>query len=153
MYFSAAGLALLKRSEGLRLFVYRDAAGLPTIGYGHKLTPGEHYPKGITEAEAFVLLDKDLSVVEKFVASLVHVTLTQGQFDALVDFVYNLGYRRLAGSTLLRDLNAGNYDLVPKQLLLWDHGDMHGKEVELKDLKARRQAEAKLWTTTQASLA
>jgi lysozyme len=68
--------------------------------------------------------------------------LSQGQFDALVDFVYNLGQHRLAKSTLLRDLNAGRYDQAAEQLLHWDHAGA----VENSGLKARRQAELDLWT-------
>jgi len=86
-----------------------------------------------------------LASAARWVGNLVKVPLTQDQFDALVDFVFNLGAGRLATSTLLRDLTAGNYDAVPDQLELWDHGDLNGREVELAALKARRAAEAALW--------
>ena len=52
-------------------------------------------------------------------------SLTQGQFDALVDFVFNLGSSRLASSTLLVDLNAGRYDAAGAELLRWDHTGYH----------------------------
>jgi lysozyme len=73
---------------------------------------------------------------------LVRVPLTQGQFDALVDFCFNLGEGRLAGSTLLRELNAGLYAAAGQQLLAWDHAG--GKVIP--GLKARREAELALWT-------
>ena len=79
------------------------------------------------------------------VAALVKVPLIQGEFDALVDFTFNLGAERLATSTLLKDLNAGLFKQAANQLLLWDHGDVGGKEEELAALKTRRQAEYALW--------
>jgi GH24 family phage-related lysozyme (muramidase) len=142
MNLSPVGLALLKSSEGFRASVYSDAAGLPTIGYGHKLQPAESFPKGITEAQAGAILAQDLLMAMDAVDRLVKVPLTQGQFDALVDFTFNLGEGRLAKSTLLADLNAGAYDSAAQQLLLWDHAGA----VELPALKARREAEYNLWT-------
>ncbi|HEV2133810.1 MAG TPA: lysozyme [Terracidiphilus sp.] len=141
MQLSNAGLNLIRQSEGFRAQVYNDAAGLPTIGYGHKLRPGESFPNGITETQAEQLLAADAGIAGQAVERLVTVPLTQGQFDALVDFCFNLGQGRLAGSTLLRDLNAGDYDAARQQLLLWDHS---GTQV-LPGLQARRQAEFNLW--------
>jgi lysozyme len=143
MRLSMNGLDLLKKSEGLRLRPYLDVAGFPTIGYGHKLnlSQGQATPPEITEAQAEAMLAGDVLYAERVVATLVKATLTQGQFDALVDFVFNLGPRRLADSTLLRDLNAGDYVSAASQLLRWDHAA--GKE--LPALKARREAEFKLW--------
>jgi lysozyme len=141
MEFSAAGLDLLKRSEGFRSRVYLDVAGLPTIGYGHRLVHPEAYPKGINEAQANQILLNDLREAEQAVARLVKVPLTQGQFDALMDFVFNLGSGRLASSALLKILNTGRYSDAVEQLLLWDHAGSQ----ECEALSARRQAEADLW--------
>jgi lysozyme len=142
MQLSAAGLALLKQSEGFRGSRYLDVAGIPTIGYGHRLLPGESYPNGITEAEATVMLSRDVAISEGAVARMARVTLTQGQFDALVDFVFNLGQGRLASSTLLKGLNAGQSDAAALQLLQWDHAGAK----ECAALKTRRAAEYQLWT-------
>jgi GH24 family phage-related lysozyme (muramidase) len=141
MKFSAVGMELLKRSEGFRHRVYQDAAGFPTIGYGHRLHHPMSYPNGITEAQAANLLASDVCEAEQAVERLVLVPLSQGQFDALVDFCFNLGAGRLAVSSLLKALNAGKYDDAAEQLLLWDHAA--GRE--LAALKARREAEAGLW--------
>ena len=138
---SPAGLDLIKRSEGFRENVYTDVAGFPTIGYGHRLQPGDSFPSGITEEVGQAILAIDVQAAEQAVNRLVHVTLTQGQFDALVDFTFNLGAGRLASSTLLRDLNLGQYDAAAQQLLVWDHAG----GVKNAGLKARRQAECKLW--------
>ena len=145
MEISQAGLDLIKRSEGFRAETYLDVAGYPTIGYGHKLKAGEQYDHGITEATATAMLEQDIQGAEAAVGRLVYVAMTQGQFDALVDFVFNLGQGALASSTLLRDLNASEYALAGLQLLLWDHAVVAGREQEVFALKERRQAELNLW--------
>jgi lysozyme len=141
MQLSTAGLDLLKRSEGFRSRVYLDLSGLPTIGYGHKLVNPESFIHGVDEVQATKLLAVDVLEAEHAIGRLVKVPLEQGQFDALVDFVYNLGSGRLASSTLLVDLNAKKYAAAGEQLLRWDHAD--GRENS--ELKARREAEFKLW--------
>ena len=147
MRFSAAGLAVLKQSEGFRGETYLDATGYPTIGYGHRLVHPESYPEGITEAQALVILEWDVREAEQAVERLVKVPLTQGQLDALVDFTFNLGSGQLAASTLLQELNAGRYDAAAEQLLRWDHA---GKEV-VAGLQARREAEFRLWQGQDAT--
>jgi lysozyme len=148
MEFSAAGMALLKRSEGFRGRVYLDTGGVPTIGWGHRLLHPNSFTDGITPAMAETVLSCDVDDAEEAVEHLVKVPLTQGQFDALVDFVFNLGPTRLCNSTLLKDLNAGHYDDAAGQLLCWDHGMEDGHEVELLALKGRREAEVALWKGT-----
>lgn len=147
MQLSAAGLDLLKQSEGFRGQTYLDVAGIPTIGYGHRLVHPECYPNGITEAQAEVILQWDLRDAEQSVASLVKVALTQGQYDALVDFTFNLGSGRLAASSLLQLLNAGKSDAAANELLRWDHSGSQ----EIPALKARREAEFQLWTGAAVS--
>lgn len=146
MELSIAGLELLKNSEGFRSQAYLDSNGLPTIGYGHKLLPQESFPHGITEAQATGILASDLRQAEQTVARLVKVPLAQGQFDALVDFCFNLGAGRLASSTLLKVLNGGRYEAAAEQLLRWDltGGKVNG------GLKARREAEIALWRNQSA---
>lgn len=147
MQLSPAGQELLRKSEGFRDRVYADIAGFRTIGFGHRLTPGEVYPNGITKQQGEDILSRDLAIVEAAVERLVKVSLTQGQFDALADFVFNLGAGRLASSTLLECLNAGKYDAAAGQLLAWDHV---GTE-EITALKTRREAEFRLWNPQNLS--
>jgi len=142
MQLSASGLDLIKKFEGFRPATYIDIAGHPTIGYGHRLEPNECYPAGICPTQADVILLWDVRTAEQAVARLVTAPLSQDQFDALVDFVFNLGSGRLAASTLLEDLNAGRFDAAALQLLRWDHSGDH----EVQALKARREAEYRLWT-------
>jgi len=145
MNLSATGMDLLKRSEGFRNRVYMDLAGLPTIGYGHRLLHPESFPDGIDEAQAARLLASDVRDAEQAVERLVKAQLNQGQFDALVDFVFNLGAGRFASSTLLKCLNAGRYDEARAELLRWNKAD--GREVPA--LRVRREAEAGLWLSSQ----
>ncbi|WP_420238551.1 lysozyme [Telmatobacter bradus] len=141
MQLSQAGLELIKHAEGFRGHTYLDGAGLPTIGYGHRLLAHEAFPLGINEAEAEHLLIHDLQVSLLAIERMVKVPLTQGQFDALVDFTFNLGAERLARSTLLRALNGGRYQAAGEQLLRWDLID--GKESN--GLRQRRITELTLW--------
>ncbi|MDE3201029.1 MAG: lysozyme [Acidobacteriota bacterium] len=143
MHLSAEGLKLLMNAEGFRRRTYRDQAGLETIGYGHRILPGEAFPNALTDDEAAELLDHDVTLAEESIRRLVAVPLTQGQFDALVDFVFNLGASRLAQSTLLKELNAGRYAEAAAQLPLWDHAG--GRE--LPGLKLRRAEEVALWNS------
>lgn len=148
MQFSSAGMDLLKQSEGFRSRRYLDASGLPTIGYGHRLLHPGSFPDGIGREQAEEILLSDVRDAEQSVLRLVKVSLTQGQFDALVDFVFNLGPERLAGSTLLKLLNARCYNAAAEQLLRWDHAG----SAENAALKERREAEISLWRGEMASL-
>ncbi len=149
MELSNAGLELVKRSEGFRSQTYLDVNGFPTIGYGHRILPSESFPGAITETQAADLLASDLRVAEQAVERAVKVPLTQGQFDALVDFCFNLGGERLASSTLLKVLNGGRYQDAVEQLLRWD---LAGGRVNT-GLKTRRQAECALWNASPAAQA
>jgi lysozyme len=148
MHISPAGLDLIKSSEGLRQCTYNDIAGFRTIGFGHRQNANETYPDGISPRQAETILAADVLTAEAAVARLVKVPLTQGQFDALVDFVFNLGAGRLASSTLLCYLNASKHDAAAWQLLAWDHSGSK----EIAGLKARREAEFRLWGPAQESL-
>src|ERR1035441_746584 len=141
MELSAAGLELLKRSEGFRNRTYLDVAGVPTIGYGHRIFASASFRGGIEDAQGTELLAHDVRDAEQAVKRLVRVALAQGQFDALVDFVFNLGSGRLAASTLLHELNIGRYDAAAEQLLCWDHAGAR----EIASMKGRREAEFHLW--------
>lgn len=144
MNTSKAGLDLIKQFEGLRLKAYKCPADVWTIGYGHTSAAGNPAVKSgmtITEAQANRILASDLGQYEDAINNSVKVDLTQNQFDALVSFVYNVGIGAFQKSTLLKKLNAGQYDAVPGELMKWTKGG--GKE--LPGLVRRRRAEAALW--------
>lgn len=137
------GLNLIKRFEGFEPKIYLDAAGLPTIGYGHLLRPGEAemFAGGISEEAGVALLIKDVLVAERAVLRLIHVPLRDGQFDALVSFAFNLGGGALQRSTLRRKVNREDHSEVPPEFLRW----VWAGGRRLKGLIRRRQAEATLY--------
>lgn len=139
--YSNNGLALTKRFEGCRLTAYKDSVGVLTIGYG---STGAHVTTGmaLTQAQADTLLLRDIARFETGVNKLVTFShLTQNQFDALVDFAFNLGLGNLASSTLLKCVNAGNLSQAADEFLRWDKA---GGKV-FAGLTRRRQAERSLF--------
>jgi lysozyme len=138
--YSDAGFDLTKQFEGLRLTAYQDQVGVWTVGYGH--TGSEvHGGLVITQDQADILLHSDVAGAVACVNRAVTANIFQSHFDALVDFVFNLGCGRLLGSTLLRHVNAGEFDLAAPQFLLWDHAG----GVVVQGLLKRRQAEMTLF--------
>lgn len=135
-------LAAIRQFEGLRLRLYTDAAGYPTIGYGHWIPRGVQAPETCTLEQAEAWLEQDANVACQRVRQLVTVPMTQAQCDALTDFVYNLGGTALANSTMLRYVNAGDWQSAAQQCLLWNHAHVNGQLVVLTGLTVRRQWEA-----------
>ena len=139
MNISKKGIDLIKRFEGCRLKAYRCPAGVWTIGYGH--TNNVRPDDIITQDDAEELLKRDLKVHEDNVKRVVKIALTQNQFDALVSFEYNVGYGAFANSTLLKLLNAGNYNGASKQFERW----VYAGDRVLEGLVKRRKEEKGLF--------
>lgn len=137
------GLDLIKRFEGFSPTIYICPAGYPTIGYGHLVREHEldRYEQGITEQEAEVLLRRDVKVAERAVLRLIDVPLTDGQYDALVSFTFNLGAGALQRSTLRRKVNREEHADVPAQLMRW----VWAGGRRLQGLIRRREAEVLLY--------
>lgn len=143
MKISDAGLALIQSFEGCRLQAYPDpgTGGDPwTVGYGHT-GPDVQTGMIITQEMADDYLRQDVEKFEKCVNNAVSDDITQGQFDALVCFAFNVGCAALGKSTLLRHVNAGDDDLAAKEFLRWDKA---GGRV-MAGLTRRRQAEMELF--------
>jgi lysozyme len=154
MQMTEQGLELLKQWEGFKSKVYKDSAGLPTIGVGHLITQSEkmsgaivinrlavEYADGLTDQQVLDLLGQDVQPAEQAVNNGVKVALDQDQFDALVSFTFNTGTGAFSSSTLLKVLNQGQYDQVPNQLRRWNKA---GGQV-VQGLVNRRENEIKLW--------
>src|SRR5947199_9460312 len=118
MKMSPHGLQLLEQWEGFELKLYKDSAGLPTIGVGHLLTKAElssgkitingvsvKYGDGLTNQQVTDLLSQDVQPAAAAVNNGVKVPLNQNQFDALVSFTFNVGTGAFTSSTLLKVLN------------------------------------------------
>jgi len=145
MKISHEGLELIMRFEGCVLGAYKDAVGVPTIGMGH--THGVKMGDHITHQEAEQLLAEDVAIYEKCVSEMfADVELTQGQFDALVSFAFNLGCGALRKSTLRKRIESGRPELAAHEFGRWCHAG-HRK---LKGLVRRRAAERKLFEEATA---
>lgn len=145
--YSGNGMALTEQFEGCCLTAYQDQVGVWTIGYGH--TGPDVTPElTITQEQAEALLAQDVGSAAACVNNVVTIQLSQSEFDALVDFVFNLGSGAFTGSTLLRDLNAGNFAAAAAQFDSWDHA---GGAV-VAGLLRRRQAETALFSSTGPSV-
>lgn len=152
MITSSVGIEKLKQREGVRLSMYRDSAGLPTIGVGHLLTKDElssgkltalgiDWHEGILDSQASDLLAADLATTEQAINAVVTVPLTQAEFDTLVSFVFNVGATAFTNSTLLKVLNQGDYASVPSQLRRWHYSGGQSDPILVK----RRESEVEQW--------
>ena len=131
---------LTKEREGLRLEAYTCPAGKLTIGYGHT-GDDVHYGQKISSQVADMMLATDLTAAARTVQRSVQVALNDKQFSALVDFVFNLGGGALLSSTLLKILNASDYQGAANEFLKWDKAHVDGKLIALPGLTVRRQRE------------
>lgn len=146
MKLSTAGLDLIKEFEGYHTRqpdgsakAYLCPAGVWTIGWG--CTEGVKEGMTVTAEQATAMLATEMAKHEAAVERLVKVPLTQGQFDALVSFSYNVGAAALEGSTLLKLLNAGDYAGAKGQFSRWTKAG----GVELAGLVRRRAREAEVF--------
>lgn len=129
----------IKQAEGYRAKAYRCPAGRYTCGYGH--TRGVTRLTTCMEARAEAWLRDDLQPVENFV-NAIHNINTQGRFDAIVDFAFNLGLGNLRSSTLLKLIQRGASDKeICRELKKW----VYAGEKVLDGLVTRREWEAERW--------
>jgi len=135
-------IKLIEHYEQLYLEPYICPAGVWTIGFGHAIKQGEHFSK-ITKEEAYDLLKKDLLTAENAVCTLIRVPLENWQYDALVDFVFNLGYYSLQRSALRSKLNRGEYYEASLEFDRW----VWAKGRVLRGLVRRRRTERILFQT------
>jgi GH24 family phage-related lysozyme (muramidase) len=142
------GIELTKFSEGFVPHLYNDAAGYCTIAYGHLIklagcdgTEPEEFKDGMTQERGTLLLRSDMEIAEWAVMRMVNKNLTDGQFAALCDFTYNVGSGNLKDSTLLKVVNAGEFERVPFQFRRW----VKAGGRELPGLKVRREKEIELF--------
>ena len=136
---------MIKMFEGFRAKPYKCPAGVSTIGYGStfysngkKVTLKD---KLITEQDATNLLTTVVTNFSSGVSKLLKIQVTQNQFDALVDFAYNVGIGNLKSSTLLKKVNAKNFSGAALEFIKWNKAD--GKV--LPGLTKRRTAEKDLF--------
>lgn len=137
------GLNLIKHFEKFSGKLYVCPGGYTTVGFGHLVNKNEldYFKNGIDETQALNLLARDVRIAETSVLKMTNVPLTDGQFDALVSFVFNLGSGAFQRSTLRRKVNREEHDEVPDEFLKWVYAG--GKK--LKGLILRRKAESMMY--------
>jgi lysozyme len=145
-----AALDLICSFEGWVNHWYVDPVGIWTCCFGHTDAAGEPKyantkTKVFTKAEGRMILERDLATYAAHVRKAVHVALTDNQYGALVSLCYNIGPSNFMSSTLVKKLNAGDYEGAADQFARWNKGRVKGKLTELKGLTRRRAAEAALF--------
>ncbi|MGJ8514681.1 Lysozyme RrrD [Carnimonas sp. R-84981] len=148
MKASTRALSLIEAFEGLNFDAYPDpgSGAQPwTIGYGH--TRGVRHGDRATPRQIVGYLQMDIANAEHNVNRYVSVDITQNQFDALIDFVFNLGAGNFSTSTLLKKLNAGDIEGAASEFPRWVHS---GGKV-MSGLVSRRHAEQSLFMRPQNS--
>lgn len=143
-HISQQGIDLIKKFEGFYPNTYICPAGYPTIGYGHLIKKDEKFSCPISKELAEEILKQDVQLAERAVLRLISVPLTQGQFDALVSFTFNLGAGKLQSSTLRQKVNKGLHDEVPAEFMRWIYCNRN-KE---KGLEKRRIEESYIYIQT-----
>lgn len=138
---SEAGIELISHFEGYSPFVYKDAAGLDTIGVGHLILRGEKFSEPFLPNDADKLLRKDLRKSEASINRRVAVELQQHQADSVISFTFNLGEGKLAKSTLLKKINGKRHIEAAAEFEKWVYAD--GKK--LRGLEIRREAESVMY--------
>ena len=142
-YVSDRGVSLIAEFEGFRPRAYQDIVGVWTLGHGltrihgRKVQPGDE----ISEEESFEALRAEAEDMLSDCLEEVSVELNQNQLDALASFIYNVGPTNFKKSTMLKLLNAGNYDGAAEQFIRWNRAG--GREVA--GLTRRRLAERDLF--------
>ena len=139
MEISQKGIDLIKKFESCKLTAYKDAVGIPTIGWGH--TAGVRMGMVITQALAEQYMQDDLRPVVKLLNSM-GVNYRQNQFDALCSWLFNLGASKFNSSTLKKYIVANKSDIeIGDQIVRW----VYAGEKPLLGLKRRRVAEANMF--------
>lgn len=149
--YSAACLVVIKKFEGLhklgadgKIKAYRCPAGRWTIGWGH--TKAVRSGMSIDEAQAEQFLREDLdNIAVPAIRKLIKVEITQPKMDALCSFIFNVGEANFASSTLLKKINANDFDGAAAEFAKWNKATVDGKKVSLPGLTRRRTAEAALF--------
>jgi GH24 family phage-related lysozyme (muramidase) len=142
-----ATLDLIKQYEGCKLTAYQDIVGVWTIGYGTTsmaglgITPAKGMT--ITQDRAEDLLRQGIDKFATTIDAMITANVNANEFGACVSLAYNIGPTAFAKSTVLRELNAGNYDKAAAAFRMWNKA---GGEV-IKGLVNRREAEINLFLT------
>ena len=137
---------IIKAHEGWRAVRYLDTAGYPTIGWGHKLLPGDTMTR-ITKAQGEALLSADIERTRRGILPHITRAMTANQEAAAVSLAFNIGVTAFKNSTLLKKWNAGDKAGAAAEFLRWNKETKAGQLVPNKGLSARREKEKTLFLT------
>ncbi|MEJ6952580.1 lysozyme [Natronospora cellulosivora (SeqCode)] len=119
LVLSDEGLNFIAGYEGFSAYIYEDQGGLPTIGYGHLIQPGETFYEPMTEEEGLELLRTDVIRFEEAVNEAVTVDLEQHEFDACVSLAFNIGDNAFRNSNAVRELNSVDLEAMEREWREW----------------------------------
>lgn len=145
---SKTGLKLIKAYEGYRPVDRILVSGQRVVGYGHRLYDDK--PRQLSKADAEALLISDLRAYEDMINENVYSPLTQGQFDALVSFAFNIGPKAFLASETLHAMNNGRPLDAANALDVWRKSTVNGKTYIIDALMRRRTAEKALFLRTES---
>jgi lysozyme len=120
MQVSPAGVAAIQKREGPPALTPKPDAGNEVIGYGHTIQPGENYSAGINKIQSFSLLQTDLAQTASVINGALMQPVTQNQFDALASLEYDIGAKAFRNSTVVKNINAGNYSGAAQAFALFN---------------------------------
>jgi lysozyme len=139
---SEDGVDFIRHFEGYYPYVYKDSAGLPTIGIGHLIKPGEKFDTPMTAETARKLFLQDAAHAVKSLNKRTSVKLRQTQADAIISLTYNIGDGGLGQSSVLRYTNQRKFEQAAASFILWNKVTISGIKVPVRGLSRRRDAEA-----------
>lgn len=144
---SPEAVNLIKEFEGFESQAYIDTDGTPVIGYGLSRINGKPVQMGdrITAQEANSALNAQLQEIQTVLDKAIAVELSDRQLSAIASLSFNVGVHSIGDSTLVRKLNAGDYNGAANEFLRWDKADVRGRLVQMPGLTRRRQAEKELF--------
>lgn len=115
---TAAGLVGILNYEGFSDTAYIPVPGdVPTIGFGS--TKGVKLGDTITPEKAIERAYRDIRNTESAIHKCVHVPLSTSEYDAFTSLAYNIGTSAFCSSTLVKKLNAGDYDGACAEIKRW----------------------------------
>ncbi|MBN3993823.1 MAG: glycoside hydrolase family protein [Nostoc sp. NMS2] len=139
----------IKQAEGFKSTPYEDRTQY-SVGFG---TKAKSRNEQLTVEQANERLLAEIQATRQKVQAMLKVQVNSNQLDALTSFAFNVGDNALANSTLLKKLNAGDYEGAAAEFERWNKGeDSRGTKVVLPGLTRRRGAERDLFLSQQSAV-
>ena len=144
---SDIAIDLIKEFEGFESQAYIDTDGTPVIGYGLSTVAGKPARLGdrISPEKADAALRNHLKQIDRELAQIVKVSLSEPQRSALASIAFNVGINAIKKSTLIKKVNANDFAGAANEFLRWDKANMRGRLVRMPGLTRRRSAERQLF--------